>query len=49
MKTVVIKDGENESVGEVEAGEVGDMAEITLHDENGNSFKKIGEILHVLK
>ena len=46
MKTVRLSD---DTVGKVEKGEVGDIVEVTLHDENGNEIFAEGQIEEVLE
>ena len=46
MKTVRLAD---DTCGQVEQAEIGDIVEVTLHDENGNEITKKGKVVEILE
>jgi hypothetical protein len=46
MKTVLLKD---QTVGQVEEAEIGQVVTVTLSDENGEPIEVIGEVEEILE
>lgn len=44
--SVLLDDG---TVGEVDAGAVGDTVTVRLHDENGNPITRTGRVVEILE